>query len=81
MFILSVHTHVRYQSILVELASLAVCLIFPSLVLSSCSGLLESLCYLLYDTLRPVVIHINHLETLAELCSIFKVGGAAYVGG
>ncbi|CAI8054354.1 Conserved oligomeric Golgi complex subunit 3 [Geodia barretti] len=36
-------------------------------------GLLESLCYTLYDVLRPVVIHINHLETLADLCSILKV--------
>ncbi len=38
-----------------------------------CSGLLESLCYSLYDVLRPVIIHINHLETLAEICSILKV--------
>ena len=37
------------------------------------SGLLESLCYSLYDTLRPVIIHTNHLETLADLCTIFKV--------
>ena len=37
------------------------------------SGLLESLCYSLYDTLRPVIIHTNHLETLADLCIIFKV--------
>ena len=44
------------------------------------SGLLESLCYSLYDTLRPVIIHINHLETLADLCSIFKVGGACVSG-
>ena len=44
------------------------------------SGLLESLCYSLYDTLRPVIIHINHLEALADLCSIFKVGGACVSG-
>ena len=37
------------------------------------SGLLESLCYTLYDALRPVIIHTNHLETLADLCTIFKV--------
>ncbi|CAD5121956.1 DgyrCDS10413 [Dimorphilus gyrociliatus] len=34
---------------------------------------LEALCTLLYDVLRPFIIHINHLETLAELCSILKV--------
>jgi len=34
---------------------------------------LESLCLTLYDLLRPLIIHINHLETLAELCSILKV--------
>ena len=38
-----------------------------------CSGLLESLCYTVYDALRPIVIHTNHLETLADLCTIFKV--------
>ena len=37
------------------------------------SALLESLCYSLYDMLRPVIIHINHMETLAEVCSILKV--------
>ncbi|XP_033099795.1 conserved oligomeric Golgi complex subunit 3-like [Anneissia japonica] len=35
--------------------------------------LLESLCSSLYDVLRPLIIHINHLETLAELCSILKI--------
>jgi len=39
-----------------------------------CSQTLESLCTNLYDALRPLIIHINHLETLAELCSILKVG-------
>lgn len=34
---------------------------------------LEALCTLLYDVYRPFIIHINHLETLAELCSILKV--------
>ena len=37
------------------------------------SSLLESICYKFYDTMRPVVIHVNHLETLAELSSILKV--------
>ncbi|XP_050680646.1 conserved oligomeric Golgi complex subunit 3 [Leptidea sinapis] len=34
---------------------------------------LQSLCNCLYETLRPHIIHINHLETLAELCVILKV--------
>ena len=27
----------------------------------------------MYDTLRPVIIHINHLETLTDLCAVLKV--------
>ncbi|XP_038208025.1 conserved oligomeric Golgi complex subunit 3 [Zerene cesonia] len=34
---------------------------------------LQSLSNGLYETLRPHIIHINHLETLAELCVILKV--------
>ncbi|XP_046966981.1 conserved oligomeric Golgi complex subunit 3 [Vanessa cardui] len=34
---------------------------------------LQSLCNGLYETLRPHIIHINHLETLAELCVILRV--------
>nr|CAG4649996.1 EOG090X02EM [Sida crystallina] len=34
---------------------------------------LEQLCSLLYDILRPHIIHINHLETMAELCFILRV--------
>lgn len=34
---------------------------------------MEGLCTILYDTIRPFIIHINHLETLAEICSILRV--------
>lgn len=34
---------------------------------------LESLCTSLYDTIRPFIIHINHLETLAEICCILRI--------
>ncbi|KAL4713838.1 hypothetical protein ACJJTC_015492 [Scirpophaga incertulas] len=34
---------------------------------------LQWLCNGLYETLRPHIIHINHLETLAELCVILRV--------
>lgn len=37
------------------------------------SSLLEILCSTLYDSLRPVIIHMNHMETLTELCTILKV--------
>lgn len=33
---------------------------------------LDELCVILYDCLRPIIIHVNHIETLAELCSILK---------
>ncbi|XP_058796417.1 conserved oligomeric Golgi complex subunit 3 isoform X2 [Phymastichus coffea] len=33
----------------------------------------ENLCTSLYDTLRPFIIHINHLETLAEICCILRI--------
>ncbi|XP_034993262.2 conserved oligomeric Golgi complex subunit 3 [Zootoca vivipara] len=34
--------------------------------------LLEKLCLSLYDVLRPLIIHVIHLETLSELCGILK---------
>uniref|UniRef100_A0AAR2LXL3 Conserved oligomeric Golgi complex subunit 3 n=1 Tax=Pygocentrus nattereri TaxID=42514 RepID=A0AAR2LXL3_PYGNA len=34
--------------------------------------LLERLCLSLYDVLRPLIIHVVHLETLSELCGILK---------
>lgn len=37
------------------------------------TGYMHGLCGILYDQLRPCIIHINHLETLAEICSILRV--------
>lgn len=34
---------------------------------------LAGLCMTLYDVLRPFIIHINHVETLAEVCSILRL--------
>ncbi|CAA9998068.1 unnamed protein product [Nesidiocoris tenuis] len=34
---------------------------------------LETLCVSLYDVTRPLVIHMKHLESLAELCSILRL--------
>ena len=36
------------------------------------SAFLEGLCVMLYDTLRPLIIHLQHLETLSELTSILR---------
>lgn len=36
------------------------------------STLLAEFCMVLYDVLRPIIIHVVHIETLAELCSILK---------
>ncbi|CAL4079474.1 unnamed protein product, partial [Meganyctiphanes norvegica] len=35
---------------------------------------LQGLCVGLYDVLRPLLIHIDHLETLSELCNILRRG-------
>lgn len=37
------------------------------------TGYMNGLCGILYEQLRPCIIHINHLETLAEICSIMRV--------
>ena len=34
---------------------------------------LDQLCAVLYDLLRPHIVHSNHMETLAELCYILRV--------
>ncbi|XP_037284868.2 conserved oligomeric Golgi complex subunit 3 isoform X2 [Rhipicephalus microplus] len=46
---------------------------FFSKATSLLDDFLGHLCGRLYDVFRPIIIHINHLETLAELCSILKV--------
>ncbi|XP_067896281.1 conserved oligomeric Golgi complex subunit 3 [Heterodontus francisci] len=39
---------------------------------SKLDELLEKLCLSWYDVFRPLIIHVNHLETLSELCGILK---------
>ncbi|XP_034936723.1 conserved oligomeric Golgi complex subunit 3 [Chelonus insularis] len=46
---------------------------FFSVKYSGFNNYLEGLCNALYDTLRPSIIHINHLETLAEICCILRI--------
>lgn len=46
---------------------------FFSIKSPALSGYLEGLCNALYDALRPSIIHINHLETLAEICCILRI--------
>src|SRR5699024_4247803 len=33
---------------------------------------LDRLCMTLYDKLRPIVIHLEHLESLSEICNLVK---------
>lgn len=40
---------------------------------SFCSLLLEVFCNSLYETFRPLIIHMTHMETLAEICNILQV--------
>lgn len=46
---------------------------FFSIQSSQLTNYMEGLCTILYDSIRPFIIHINHLETLAEICSILRV--------
>jgi conserved oligomeric Golgi complex subunit 3 len=46
---------------------------FFSVPSSQLTSYMEGLCTILYDTIRPFIVHINHLETLAEICSILRV--------
>lgn len=46
---------------------------FFSVPSSQLTSYLEGLCTILYDSIRPFIVHINHLETLAEICSILRV--------
>lgn len=56
---MSIHSHL-YQALIVQTDRF-------------CRKTMELLCNNLYDVLRPLIIHVNHLETLAELCSILNV--------
>uniref|UniRef100_A0A6A7G0E7 Conserved oligomeric Golgi complex subunit 3 n=3 Tax=Hirondellea gigas TaxID=1518452 RepID=A0A6A7G0E7_9CRUS len=47
---------------------------FFSLPSPDLDDFLDELCTALYDGLRPLIIHIDHLETLSELCSILRRG-------
>ena len=44
----------------------------------SYKSFLESICVILYDALRPLIINLGHLETLSELTSILKSEMLAY---
>lgn len=46
---------------------------FFSVQSSQLTSYMEGLCMILYDSIRPFIVHINHLETLAEICSILRV--------
>lgn len=56
-----------------ELNSHSILCVFQHLTICICRVYLEGLCTILYDTMRPFIIHINHLETLAEICSILRI--------
>lgn len=36
------------------------------------SDFLDQLCLTLYDKLRPTIIHLEHLESLSEICALIK---------
>ncbi|XP_011633604.1 conserved oligomeric Golgi complex subunit 3 [Pogonomyrmex barbatus] len=67
---------VRHSCALLLHASIDEHKLFYEFFSKQSSGLttyLESLCTSLYDALRPFIIHINHLETLAEICCILRI--------
>lgn len=39
---------------------------------TSLNSFLDRLCMSLYDKLRPIVIHLEHLESLSEICALIK---------
>ena len=41
--------------------------------ISSCRAFIQGICGFMYNSLRPVIVHINHLETLTDICTIIKV--------
>merc|ERR1719278_2368150 len=45
---------------------------FFKIDVGSFKSFLDSICVILYDALRPLIINLSHLETLSELTSILK---------
>ncbi|OON21522.1 hypothetical protein X801_02584 [Opisthorchis viverrini] len=48
------------------------CQFFNPELSTSLNQMLSTLCRCLYDAFRPLIIHINHVEILSELCDILK---------
>ncbi|KAF7992085.1 hypothetical protein HCN44_001410 [Aphidius gifuensis] len=69
-------SHVRHACSLLLHASIDEYRLFYQFFDKKTSALteyLESLCTSLYDSLRPSIINIIHLETLAEICCILRI--------
>ena len=62
------------MDIQVDILKLWFVLQFFSTTTPELDAFLQSLCTGLYDVLRPLIIHIDHLETLSELCNILRRG-------
>ncbi|KAH9422523.1 Golgi transport complex subunit 3 [Dermatophagoides pteronyssinus] len=45
---------------------------FFTQISSTFNEFLDQLCLSLYDKLRPIIIHLEHLESLSEICALIK---------